>query len=297
MASKHVYGIIGGMAALVSAAAWALGSILFRRLGEKVSPFGINLVKCMIGTLFLGIAILLFGIEPISLQTFLLLGGSGLLGIAFGDTFFFKALMYLEPRVTILLGTLGSVFTVFLSILFLRENPSLRVWAGIIVTLTGVTWVLWDHVPREKVNENRVKGIIYALASALCMSLGIVLAKKGVNENSTLQATFMRLLWAAVGLIVWGGMSHQLKKSLSPFKDTRLLRFTILSVFVIIFGGFWLFIVSLKYIDASIAVVLNSTTPLFILPMTALMMQEKITGRAILGACAAVCGIILIFLG
>jgi len=296
--SSHlIYGMLGSFAALASAAAWAFGSILFRKLGDEVSPLGMNLGKGIIGILCLGIVILLIGIEPVSSRTFLLLGVSGLLGIALGDTFFFKALIQLGPRLTILLGTLGPVFTVILAVIFLRESPSFLTWMGIPLIIGGTTWVLWERTPREKIKTGWSSGIKYAILSALCMSLGIIFAKIGVASCSALQATFIRFLWSVIGLTFWGWVTHELKIWLTPFRNPRLLRLIFFAVLVAIFGGFWLFLVALKYIDASVAATLNSTTPLFILPMAVFLLKEKISFRAIIGAVVAVGGIILIFIG
>ncbi len=294
--SDLIYGTLGSLAALTSAAAWAFGSILFRRLGDAVSPLGMNLGKGIIGMLYLGVMLLVFGIEPMTNRTFLFLGISGLLGITFGDTFFFKALLFLGPRLTILLGALGPVFTVILAVVFLQEKLSLLTWIGIPLTVIGVSWVLWEQLPGEKIKKNWASGIKYAFLSILCMSVGIIFAKIGVTSCSPLQSTFIRILWATIGLSIWGGASGQLKNWLIPFKKPHLLRFIFFTVFIVIFGGFYLFLFALKYIDASVATVLNSTTPLFILPMTAFILKEKVTPRTIIGATVAVCGIALIFI-
>jgi len=42
--------------------------------------------------------------------------------------------------------------------------------------------------------------------------------------------------------------------------------------------------------------VLNSTTPLFVLPMTARLLKEKISARAVGGAAVAVAGVALLFI-
>lgn len=287
---------MGGLAALASAVVWALGSIMFRKIGEEVTPFGMNLCKGIIGLFYLSVVIILSGFKPVSVSTFLLLGASGLLGIALGDTLFFKALLYLGPRLTVLLETMGSVFTVILAVVFLRERFSLVVWCGLFLTITGVTWVLWDGFEMKKVNKNWHNGIKYALLSALCMSLGIIFAKKVIESTSALQANFIRFFGGVIGIITWGLITRNLKSSLRTFTNPRLLKFTLLTVFVVIFGGFWLFLVALKYVDASIATILNSTTPLFILPMSAVFLKEKISFQAVIGAIIAVCGVILIFL-
>ena len=75
-----------------------------------------------------------------------------------------------------------------------------------------------------------------------------------------------------------------------------MLGLAFLAVFVAIFGGFWLFLVALKYADASVATVLNSTTPLFILPMAAISLKEKIPVHAVIGSIIGVMGVALIFI-
>lgn len=297
MQSDIAYGILGSLAALVSAAAWAFGSILFRRLGDEVSPLGMNLGKGIIGVVCLGAVILFTGREPVTSRAFLFLGVSGLLGIALGDTFFFKALVELGPRLTILLGTLGPVFTVILAVVFLRERPPLLAGMGIPLVIAGTTWVLWEQAPKKEIRHARNHGVAYALLSALCMSLGIIFAKIGVASCSALQATFIRFLWSAAGLALWGCIRRDLAGWLRPFKEPRLLKFIFVTVLVVIFGGFWVFLIALKYIGASVAATLNSTTPLFILPMTAFFLKEKVSLRAVLGAAVAVAGIALIFIG
>ena len=297
MQQHLIYTTLGSLAALISAGAWAFGSILFRKLGDSVSPFGMNLGKGIIGMLYLGIMLLIFGIEPITGRTFLFLGLSGLLGIALGDTFFFKALLSLGPRLTVLLGALGPVFTVILAVVFLHEKLSSLTWIGIFLTIAGVTWVLSRQLPAQKIIGTWAGGIKYAFLSIICMSVGIIFAKIGVESCSPLQSTFIRILWATIGLLIWGGASGQIKSWMDPFQQKRLLKFIFFTVFIVIFGGFYLFIFALKYVDASVATILNSTTPIFILPMTALILKEKTTRSEILGATIAVCGIALIFMG
>ncbi len=63
------------------------------------------------------------------------------------------------------------------------------------------------------------------------------------------------------------------------------------------FGGFWLSLVALKHTDASFANTLGSTSPLFILPMAAIVLKEKISMKAGLGAAVAEGGVALILAG
>lgn len=287
---------LGSVAALLSAAAWALSSILFRRLGEEASPSGMNLGKCLIGSAALGLVVFIIGLHPVPLRDFIFLGLSGLLGIALGDTLFFTALMNLGPRLALLLGALGPVFTVIMAVVFLGERPSPQAWAGILATVAGVNWVIWESIPHEaEGRSHKLTGLKYGVLSIFCNAAGIILAKVGVSSVSALDGTFIRFLWGLAGLLLAGGVSGRLRNWLAPFGNRRTIKTLLSAVFVAIFGGFWLFLVALKHIDASVAVVLNETAPLFVLPLAYFMLKEKISARSAVGAAVAVGGVVLIF--
>lgn len=289
--------IFFGIVALTSAASWAFATILWRKIGEVISPFSMNLSKGIIGGLYLAVILLIIGTKPVDLRSFLFLGVSGLLGITLGDTLFFISLMRLGPRLSSLMGTLTPVFIALSSVFFLREKPSFLVWIGIFLTVSGVAWALWEQTPQKETIKNKSLGIAYRLLSIVCFTAGTILAKIGVESVPPMQATFIRLSWAVIGMILWGCLNRQLKNWLTPFKNLYLLKKTSFIVFIVAFGGFWLSLVALKYIGASMASTLSSTAPLFILPMAAIMLKEKISIRAGLGAAIAVCGVALIFIG
>jgi drug/metabolite transporter (DMT)-like permease len=195
------------------------------------------------------------------------------------------------------MGTLAPVSIALSAVIFLGERPSFLVWVGIFLTVSGVAWVLWERMPQNKIVKNKSLGIKYSLISIICMTVGVIFAKVGVTSVSAIQATLIRLLWAVIGLTLWGCMNHQLKKWLVPLRNPRLLRSIFFVVFIVVFGGFWLSLVALKHIDASVASALNSTAPLFILPMAAIMLKEKVSIQAGLGAAIAVGGVVLLFMG
>ncbi len=294
MLSPFIFGVC---ASLASAAAWALGTVLFSRMGPSISPLGMNLCRGALGVLFLAIPVLLAGVQPFDPRSFLFLAASGLLGITLGDTFFFKTLMQLGPRLTALIGALGPVITSLAAVIFLGERPSILVWVGIFLTVGGVSWLLWEKNPLEnEQNKDKTAGIIYGLLFVGASAAGIVLAKVGVTTTSALWATFLRIAWGTMGLLCWGLLTRRLEKDLLPFRDIKVLKSFAWIVLIGVFGGFWLFLVSLQYIDVSIASALNSTTPLFILPMAAIIAKEKISRRAVFGAIIAVAGVMLILI-
>ena len=288
--------ILGCAAALVSSAAWALDPILFRRLGDSMGPTAMNLAKGVIGVLLLCLPLIYFGMGPVDTRTFLLLGISGILGIALADTFFFMALMRLGARLAILIEPLCAVVTVILAVLLLGERPAAMVWVGIVLTIAGVGWVLWEREPRKELQQNWASGIKFGMLSVLFTALGIIVAKLCMESIAPLEATIVRLAVGTAALGLWGLVTANLRRWLSPLRQPAVLANFTLAVFVAICVGLFLSFVALKYVDAAVAVPLNSTSALFVLPMEAFAAKTRISMRAVVGAVVATCGIIIIFL-
>lgn len=287
--------ILGQAAALGSAASWALGNVLFGRLGRAVSPLGMNLFKGLVGLVGLGLALAVLGLEPQTGRDLALLGLSGLVGIALGDTLFFASLVRLGPLPVVLLGTLGPVLTVLGSVALLGERPEAAAWAGSGLVLGGVLLVLWPEAGAGAWRASAA-GVLYGLGASLCMTAGILLGKLGVAEVGALQGTFVRLGWAVAGLLLWGGATREIGSWLAPFREGRVLLLGLVAAAVVVLGGFWLSLLALKNLPASQATVLNSTEPLFLLPLGALVLGQRVRPREVLGAAAAVGGIALLTL-
>jgi drug/metabolite transporter (DMT)-like permease len=289
--------LVFGLVALASAASWALGTVLWRKIGEEVSPFSMNLGKGVIGSLYLAAAFLVIRLEPVSTHDFLYLGISGLLGITLGDTFFFLSLMHLGPSLSSLMGTLIPVSVAFSAVIFLGERPSFAAWAGICLTVSGVAWVVQARQPRQGLVKSKSRGVVLRLLSVIFMTAGIICAKIGVRSVPSVQATLIRMLWGVAGLLLWGCLNRQLRGWVAPFRDLKLLRKVALIVFIVVFGGFWLSLLSLKHLDASLAGALGSTAPLFVLPIAAILLGERISLKAGLATAVAVGGVALMLVG
>ena len=289
--------MLGCMAALFSAASWALGGVLWRKIGDHISPYSMNLCKGVLGGIYIGIVLLIVGIDPVHSRDFIILGISGLIGISLGDTFFFMSLMQLGPRHAALMGALNPVAITIAAVVFLGERPASLVWLGIICTIGGIAWVLLGRLPHKTMVKSLKLGIRFSLLSVVCTAAGVILAKIGLRNVSSLQATFIRLMCGAAGLTIWGLLRGHFTDWVKPFKDTRILKSVIGINLIVIFGGFWLSIYALKYIDASVAGPLNSLAPVLILPMVMIAFGENIPLRAVWGTLLAVLGVSLILMG
>ena len=77
---------------------------------------------------------------------------------------------------------------------------------------------------------------------------------------------------------------------------TPLVMRLVRGVAVVTFGGFWLSVVAVKYVDVSVANTLNSTEPIFVLPLAAFILHERVTIPVILCAIATAFGVALLSL-
>jgi drug/metabolite transporter (DMT)-like permease len=195
------------------------------------------------------------------------------------------------------MGTLIPVSVAFAAVVFLGERPTVAAWVGIFLTVAGVAWVVRARQPRQGLVENKSWGVVLRLLSILFMTAGIICAKIGVRSVPTVQATLVRMLWGVAGLLCWGVLNRQLGNWVAPLRNPRLLGKVSLIVFLVVFGGFWLSLLSLKYIDASLAGALGSTAPLFILPIAAIILGERITMKAGFATALAVGGVVLMLIG
>lgn len=285
--------VIGIFAALGSAASWAIGSILFKRLGEKLSPLAMTFAKGIISIILLAFALMFIQYEPIERQSLLLLILSGLLGIALSDTLFFEALQELEAHALVLLMTFGQVFTVLLAVLFLGEHLTIGQWLGIFLVVLGITIVLTSKITTGQ-QVSQLKGVILGLLAVVCMSVSLIIIKDSLDSVSAITATFIRMLSGTTGILFLGVVTHKLGRWMLPFSDVKLGGLFLVSVGVVTFGGFWLSLVAFKYLDVAIANTLISTEPLFVLPLAAIFAKERITLQAIMGTGITTTGIILL---
>lgn len=255
-----------------------------------------NLFKGLVALGIMGILLLGSGFSPLNVQLVSVLVLSGLIGIFLGDTLYFMALVRLGPRIALLLGTLIPITAALMAIVLLGERISMTASLGIVLTLTGVGYVLWERAPDQSRSHQWRSGLLLGLAFVLANAMGIILTKIGVENVSAMEASFIRSLSALAGLLTWGMATAALGRWVAPLKNKRLLVLLLFASFIGAFLGTWLSVVALKYTDAAVAATLNSTSPIFVLPLAAILLKEKISLRAVTGACLAIAGIGVYFI-
>ena len=291
----------GEFYALGAALLWALSSILFKTLGKTIRPLELNLIKGISGFVLFAITSLVIGeiFTSIRPAAVIALAISGAVGIGFGDTMFFEAINRLGARRSLLITILAPPMTVIFAWIFLRESLSMAAWIGILITILGVAWVITEKNKNEQ-EENKFTwlGVFFGFLAALTQAGGAVLSRWALTESSVsaLQSALIRLLAGTVVLLLWILIRREkIGGWLKPAPKKQL--WGILTA-VILFGTYiaiWMQQLAFKFTNVGIAQTLLATSPLFILPLSALQ-KERLSLRSVLGVLVSIAGVALIFL-
>jgi len=305
---------IGETAALATALLWAFTSLFFAEAGKLLGSFRVNNIRLLVAVVIYCLVLVLTTgrLWPAELnqQQFLWLAASGMVGLVMGDGCGFKALVMIGPRLTTLLYAAAPIIATVISWIFLDEK--LGTWSviGIVVTITGITWVVLERTyggnsdgPADRNHPDagsRLKGVFLGLGAAGGQAIGLVMAKQAMAYSGgtvePLEASFVRMSCALVLIWLIAAGRRQLPSTLAAMKNLKGLGFTSAGAVVGPFLGVWMSLVAITYIATGIAATLNAMTPVLIIPLVILYYKEKVSARALIGAVVAVGGVAIIYL-
>lgn len=312
LASINTEHAVFGLAAAATAAMfWAGATVMYRRIGRVMPPVRMNLTKNLLATVLLLVVVAGYwqwsGEAPFSLSTPLmaLLILSGVVGIGIGDTCFFAALNRIGARRTLLLFMLAPVATAALAWPLLGETLGPLQAVGIAVTVGGVAWVIAERNHAASDGHVDALGIGFAVAAALCQAGGALMTRHvfALGEIGSAPSAVVRIVAGSAILVLMlpldkrfpaAGGNDANHPDRPSARKTWLLLGT--AMFLGTFFGIWLQQVAFKS-DANIGVAqtLLSTSPLFVLPIVAVL-GDRVSPRAVLGAVVSLVGVALLFL-
>jgi len=117
---------MGEICSLLSAIFWALAIIIFKKIGDRVSPMVINPVKSIIGLLLFIFTCIFLGVPLMPNAQFsntdlLILSISGIIGIGIADIIFLHSLNILGAGISAIVDTVYSPFVIFFAFIILGE--------------------------------------------------------------------------------------------------------------------------------------------------------------------------------
>jgi len=301
---------------LLSAAAWAVGVILYRKLVDGLPALTLNFCKNALVLLMLlplpwllhGSALPAFGARDLAITL-----SSGFLGIAAADTLYFVALARLGAGRMGVIGNAYSPLVIVLSVAFLGERLGLWQILGFILVMAGVAVVAHRPAPAAVVvgepvpppepaplpggPTTRSHGAAVALGvvAIALMAVAIVMIKPVLETQPLGWVTLLRLVGALLGLILIALLRGQWRL-LSPRGRRINWKLLAAAAFVGQCLSMVLWLAGYKYAPASIAAILNETSSVFIVLLAWWWLREPLGRSGAIGVSLTLTGVALMLL-
>ena len=308
--------MLGAGAAMGTAFCWALAALFFTSAARRVGQFSLNQIRLVLAIVLLSAACGALGVfvaPPMGQAA--LLAISGIAGLTLGDAAYFYALQTIGPRRGALVLSLHPIFTALLAMPLLGERLTWIGVAGMVVTLLGVAWVVLERAQAGELHGSLWLGVLGGVGGAVGQAVGAILAKVGLGAGagSWLDAavgldastrialhpffgTLLRMAAGFVPLILFALVRGALPKTLEAARNGKAMTATLGGAVFGPFIGVSLSLYALTQVDSYIAATLFATAPVLVIPLVWAFYSEKITLRAVLGACVAIAGVALLTL-
>jgi len=293
---------LGEFAALLTAFFWTVTSLSFESAGRKVGSLSVNIIRLVIGFVFLSIFNLISRgmVLPTdaNLDNWIWLTLSGLVGFVFGDLFLFKSYTIIGSRFSMLIMTLVPPITTFFSWIILGEKLKLFHFLGMTLTFSGIAMAIFSRNGKgEKLTLKLApKGILFAVGGALGQALGLVLSKLGMGDYDPFAASQIRVIAGIFGFAILVTILSRWSGVMSALKNTAGMKAISLGAFFGPFLGVSFSLVSVKYTEAGIASTIMALVPVIIIAPAVILYKQKVTLPEIIGAIISVGGVAVFFL-
>ncbi|MBI5297312.1 MAG: DMT family transporter [Chloroflexi bacterium] len=294
---------LGEIAGIATSLFYALNSVFITRAGQQVGATVSNRTRVVFALLYLIILnLILFG-QPLPVsadpQRWLWLSLSGVIGLALGDLFLFKSYLSIGPRLGNLLLSLYPIVGALEAWIFLDESLRLGQIVGILVTLAGIVWVVFErNGSGEKMPRHVWIGILYGVISAVFQATGFVFSKQGMYGTfSPFQGNAIRMSAALLALLVIALFQKQVGQTVSTLRaNPAAFRMLMLAGFIGPVLGVSASLYAVQNAEVGVASTLTSLAPIFMLPISAIFFKERLGWQAIAGTLLAMVGVAILFL-
>jgi drug/metabolite transporter (DMT)-like permease len=299
--------LFGELAALATSVCWSFTSVLFTLSGRLVGSAVVNRTRLLLALIMVSLTHWAAQGElfPISAEPWRWgwMGLSGFIGFVLGDAMLFQAFVMIGPRLSMLLMALAPVMGAVLAWMLLGETLNEVELLGILVTISGVAWVVSDRGNHdqgmaETAPRYYLIGILLGLGGALGQAAGLVASKQGLKDDySALSGNLMRLTVSTIMIWVLAMASGQGRANFEALRaKPRALKIMIGGAVMGPFVGVWLSLMAVQNAPVGVASALMSLPPIFLLPIGWKFFKERITWRAVIGTILAIAGTAILFL-
>ncbi|MDP6772231.1 MAG: EamA family transporter [Anaerolineales bacterium] len=285
----------GAVLALTSALFFAISSALAKNAAHRIGSVVLVTTRLVSSAIFAVLIAVFMGklelVLEVPVNILLLLVASGVIMVT-GHLMFVKA-MALDDVTRVLPATTGLYIfmSMLFSILLDIESISPQIILGGTIVLLGVYLLSTRQSPRTNDILPRLsfKTFILTLGTSITWAIGVIVMDTVVNHLDPVPTSAIRVCLMAM-------IAVGLAASTGKLKVDHLSKF---DLFVIWSSGFALgasiltFVAALTWSTPATVVILNSTAPFFLVPISIIWLREKFTLKIAAGIIACFLGILL----
>jgi drug/metabolite transporter (DMT)-like permease len=294
---------IGLIIAIISALSFSVGIVIVRKASAAAGEsFSVTSVSIIIGVPFFAVAVTLAGdwanVSAISWHALALLASAGIIHFIFGRLLGYSSYRIIGANKATPFIMSNRFYTLLFSFLFLGENITWFIIGGVLLMFMGSAVTSWEKKSVNTGNEKKsqIKGILLALAAALCWGITPVLIKPGVEEiGSPIAGAFVS--YCAAGVIMLGLLLRKsLRKQVTQLPFVKAFVPMALAALFTATGQF-LYYTALNKSPASIVTPLMSVQMIFIFFLSLLVNRktEIFSWKVAFGMAATLAGTFLLF--
>jgi len=291
----------GEICGLLTAMFWSGSSLVFSAATVRVGSVLVNISRLIFALGFLVPVLLVLGCDTaLNRAQLVYLGTSGVIGLAVGDSFLFRAYRHIGPRIAMLVMSASPAIAAVLAYVVLDERLPVLGVVGVVVTLTGIAIVVNERrLGPAHTTEGLASGVLFAFLAAITQGVGLIFAKLAFLEGTIngFVATALRISAALLVLlpvmILLGRVTHPVRTFAN---DRKALGLTLLGSVLGPFLGISASLMAVAYTTVGVSATLMATVPIIMLPMVRIIHNERLTWGAIAGAFVAVGGVVMLLM-
>lgn len=293
---------LGEFAALLTAFFWTVTSLSFESASRKIGSVVVNILRLIIGFIFLSIFTLLYRglIFPVDAGSgnWFWLVLSGLVGFVFGDLFLFKSYTLIGSRFAMLIMSLVPPITAFFGFLILGEKLTMFNFLGMTLALLGIAMAIFSRNGKGDRLSLKLspRGLLYAFGGAVGQALGLILSKLGIRDYDPFAATQIRILAGIAGFAILVTVLRRWNTVAAAVLNRPAMLPTTVGAFFGPFLGVSFSLISIKFTEAGIASTIMALVPVLIILPAVILYRQKVTFAEVAGAIISVAGVALFFI-
>ncbi len=293
--------LIGESAALATAICWTITALAFESAGKRVGSLPVNVIRLFFAFFILGIFSYfnkgLFYASDASMEAWIWLSISGLIGFVVGDLLLFQAFVIVGARVSMLIMALTPPIAAFFGWLILNEQMSAINFIGMAITIIGIATVILAKGSDNGIIKMKypLKGVLLAFGGAVGQGLGLVFSKLGMKDYDPFLSTQIRILAGIIGFTILFFILKKWSNLFAAFRNKKaMVGISIGSIFGP-FLGVSLSLIAIQHTTTGIASTIMAIVPVLIIIPSVFIFKEKISFKEISGAIIAFTGVVLFF--